>query len=189
MSESPAAEITQLLRQWNDGDGSAAEQLLPFVYDELKRQARFLMSAERTGHTLQPTALVHEAFVKLSGLSEVEWNDRKHFFRFASQIMRQVLVDHARTRAADKRGNAPVHFSVDDLQIPAEERAYAVVRLDEALDELAEIDERQATIVEMRYFGGMSASEIAEVLDLSERTVGREWKAARLWLYSELNGK
>jgi RNA polymerase sigma-70 factor (ECF subfamily) len=187
MIEKKEAEITRILHEWNDGDASAGERLFPFVYHELKRQARFLMSGERAEHTLQPTALVHEAFLKLSGLNEIKWNNRKHFFRFVSQIMRQILVDHARTKAADKRGSNPIHFSVDDLQIPAEERAAAIVRLDDALVELARIDERRAKIVEMKYFGGMKSDEIAEALDISERTVGREWKEAKFWLYRELN--
>ncbi|HQU84814.1 MAG TPA: ECF-type sigma factor, partial [Pyrinomonadaceae bacterium] len=162
-------------------------RLLPFVYQELKRQAKFLMSRERSDHTLQPTALVHEAFLKLTELNEIKWQNRKHFFSFVSKIMRQILVDYARNHAAEKRGNSAIHFSVDDLQIPSEERAAAVLRLDEALNELAELDERQAKIVEMRYFGGMKADEIAETLNISERTVGREWQEARLWLYRQLN--
>lgn len=187
MSENQAVQITQILHDWNNGNTEAGERLLPFVYQELKRQAQFLMSRERSNHTLQPTALVHEAFLKLTDLKEIKWNDRKHFFRFVSQIMRQILVDHARHHAADKRGNKPVHFSIDDLQIPAEERAEAVLRLDEALDKLTRLDERQAKIVEMRYFAGMKVSEIAETLEISERSVAREWQEARLWLYRELN--
>lgn len=189
MSDNRAGEITLILQDWNNGDAGAGERLLPFVYKELKRQARFLMSRERSNHTLQPTALVHEAFLKLTDLTEIKWNDRSHFYRFVSHLMRQILVDHARQHAADKRGNGAIHFSADDLQIPAEERAGAILRLDEALERLARLDERQAKIVEMRYFGGLKASEIAEALDISERSVGREWQAARLWLYRELNRK
>ena len=189
MSDGQTVEITKILHEWNDGDASAGERLLPFVYHELKRQAKFLMSRERSDHTLQPTALVHEAFLKLTALNEIRWNDRKHFFRFVSQIMRQILVDYARIHAADKRGNKQIHFSIDDLQIPSEERAEAVLRLDEALERLAQLDERQAKVVEMRYFGGMTANEIAEALEISERSVGREWQEARLWLYRELNRK
>lgn len=187
MSESQSSEITQILHEWNDGDASAGERLFPFVYHELKRQARFLMSKERANHTLQPTALVHEAFLKLTGLNQIKWNDRKHFFRFVSQIMRQILVDYARLKASDKRGENLIHFSVDDLQIPAEERAAAIVRLDEALVELARVDARRAKIVEMKYFGGLNFSEIAEGLEISERTVGREWQEAKFWLFRELN--
>lgn len=186
MSANQTAEITKILHEWNDGDREAGERLLPFVYHELKLKAKFLMSRERSDHTLQPTALVHEAFLKLTELNEIRWNDRKHFFKFVSQIMRQILVDYARTHAADKRGNKQIHFSIDDLQIPSEERAAEVLRLDEALERLAQLDEKQAKVVEMRYFCGMKASEIAEALEISERSVGREWQEARLWLYREL---
>jgi len=189
MSERQAAEITQILREWNDGDQAAGERLLPFVYQELKRSARFLMSKERADHTLQPTALVHEAFLKLTRLTEIKWQDRRHFHRFVSQLMRQILVDHARRHAAAKRGNRPINFSMDDLQVPAEERAVSILFLDEALERLAEFDEQQARVVEMRYFGGMKNDEIAEALEISVRTVIREWESARLWLYRELNKK
>jgi RNA polymerase sigma factor (TIGR02999 family) len=187
MSDSQTVEITKILQEWNKGNAEAGERLLPFVYHELKRQAKFLMARERSDHTLQPTALVHEAFLKLTELHEIKWQNRRHFFSFVSQIMRQILVDYARSHAAEKRGNNKIHFSADDLQIPSEERAAAVLELDDALNELARIDERQAKIVEMRYFGGMKADEIAEALDISQRTVGREWQEARLWLYRELN--
>ena len=189
MSEGQSSEITQILHDWNDGDANAGERLLPFVYQELKRTARFLMSRERSDHTLQPTALVHEAFLKLTSLSEINWKDRRHFYRFVSQLMRQILVDHARLHAAAKRGSNPINFSIDDLQIPAEERAASILFLDEALKRLAEFDEKQAKIVEMRYFGGMTNHEIAEALGISARTVIREWESARIWLYRELNEK
>lgn len=189
MSERQAAEITQILHDWNDGDAEAGERLLPFVYQELRRSARFLMSRERSEHTLQPTALVHEAFLKLTTLTEIKWKDRRHFYYFVSQLMRQILVDHARLHAAAKRGSNPINFSIDDLQIPAEERAASILFLDEALEHLARIDEKQSKIVEMRYFGGMTNREIAEALEISARTVIREWESARLWLYRELNKK
>jgi RNA polymerase sigma factor (TIGR02999 family) len=187
MSETQTSEITRILHDWNDGDGAAKEQLLPFVYDELKRQARFLMSAERSNHTLQPTALVHEAFLRLSEQTGVEWRDRSHFYGIASRLMRQILVDHARRHATAKRGNRPIHFSIDDVRIPIEERAEAILTLNEVLERFEKFDEQQARIVEMRFFGGMNNAEIAESLEISERTVGREWQAARLWLYRELN--
>ncbi len=187
MSTDTNAGITQILQEWNRGDETAGERLFPYVYQELKKQARYLMSNERSYHTLQPTALVHEAFLKLSGLNQIEWSDRRHFFRFASRIMRQILVDHARVHGAAKRGNSSIHFSLNDLQIPVAERAASLVELHDALEKLARIDERQATIVEMRYFAGMSAAETAEALDISERTVGREWNEAKLWLFRELN--
>jgi len=187
MSENQTSEITQILQDWNGGNENAKEQRLPFVYDELRRQARRLMSSERSDHTLQPTALVHEAFLKLSEQTGIEWRDRSHFYGFASRIMRQILVDHARLHAAHKRGNHPIHFSLDDVQIPIEERAEAILILNEVLERFEEFDEQQARIVEMRFFGGMNNAEIAESLGISERTVGREWQAARLWLYRELN--
>ncbi|MBX3243468.1 MAG: sigma-70 family RNA polymerase sigma factor [Acidobacteria bacterium] len=187
MSTADVPEITKILHEWNNGDAEAGERLLPYVYQELKRQARYLMFSERSDHTLQPTALVHEAFLKISKLSEIKWNDRKHFYRFTAQIMRQILVDHARLHAAKKRGGHTIHFSIDDLQIPAGERADAILLLNEALERLAEVDERQANIVEMRYFAGMTIAEVAEALELSDRTVAREWHEARLWLFHELN--
>lgn len=187
MTDQNKSEITQILQEWNGGDHSAGERLFPFVYYELKKQARYLMTSERSGHTLQPTALVHEAFLKLTGLNEIRWNDRKHFFRFVSQIMRQILVDHARAKAAVKRGNMPIHFSIEDMEIPVGERASAIVRLHDALIELAAIDEQRAKIVEMRFFGGLNSEEIAESLDISTRTVGREWREAKFWLFRELN--
>lgn len=187
MSEQQTSEITLILQDWNGGNVNAKEKLLPFVYDELRRQARYLMSAERSNHTLQPTALVHEAFLRLSEQTGIEWRDRSHFYGFASRIMRQILVDHARLHATAKRGNHPIHFSIDDVQIPIEERAEAILILNEVLERLEQLDEQQAKIVEMRFFGGMKNEEIAENLDISERTVGREWQAARLWLYRELN--
>lgn len=187
MSESQPSEITQILNDWNSGDEDAKERLLKFVYDELKRQARYLMSRERSDHTLQPTALVHEAYLRLGDGAKVIWKDRSHFYGFASHLMRQILVDHARLYAAAKRGNNPIHLSTDDIEIPVEDRAGSILAIDEVLDRLAELDERQAHIVEMRFFGGMTIGEIAETLDIGERTVSREWQAAKLWLYRELN--
>ncbi len=189
MGDKQASEITQILQDWNDGNVEAKERLLPFVYDELKRQASSLMSRERSNHTLQPTALVHEAFLRLSDQTGIDWQNRGHFYGIASRLMRQILVDHARLHATEKRGHHPIHFSIDDLQIPVEERAGSILVLDEVLEQLEKFDETQARIVEMKFFGGMNNQEIAESLDVSERTVGREWQAARLWLYRELNQK
>lgn len=189
MGEKRTSEITRILQDWNDGETNAKERLIPFVYDELKRQARFLMSRERSNHTLQPTALVHEAFMKLAENSGVEWQNRSHFYGIASRLMRQILVDHARLHAAEKRGNNPIHFSIEDVQIPVEQRADSILMINEVLDSLAEFDEQQAKIVEMRFFGGMNNAEIAETLEISERTVGREWQSAKLWLFRELNRK
>jgi RNA polymerase sigma factor (TIGR02999 family) len=186
MNKPQTEEITRILQKWNDGNEDAKELLLPFVYQELKRQASILMSGERVNHTLQATALVHEAFMRLSDSTGVDWKDRHHFYGIACRLMRQILVDHARIHAANKRGNSPIHFSLDDVQIPVEERASSILAINEVLEHLAEIDERQANIVEMKFFGGMTGEEIAEHLDISERTVRREWQSARLWLYREL---
>ncbi len=179
------SEITKILQDWNRGDEEAKEKLLPFVYQELKKQARYLMSKERSNHTLQPTALVHEAFIKISEGAGIEWENRRHFYGIVAHVMRQILIQHARMHAADKRGNNPLHFSIDDLQISTEDRAGSMIILDEALEKLAKIDERQAQVVEMRFFGGFSNEEIAEALDISVRSVIRAWQAAKFWLYSE----
>jgi len=186
MSEGVQREITQILHDWNSGDESAHERLLPFVYDELKRSARRLMSRERANHTLQPTALVHEAFLRLAKQGGIDWQNRSHFYGIASRLMRQILIDHARQHGAAKRGFAQVHFSLDDVTIPVETRASSILALNEALELLEALDERQAKIVEMRFFGGLSNTEIAEALDISERTVQRSWSVAKLWLYREM---
>lgn len=180
------SEITKILQDWNNGDENAIERLLPIVYDELRHQARYLMAGERSEHTLQPTALVHEAFLKISKQPSIEWQNQQHFFRIVSRLMRQILVDHARRKASDKRGNNPVHLSLDDVQIPVEDRIASILTVDRVLKELAEFDEKQATIVEMRFFGGLNNSEIAEALNISLRTVVREWKLAKFWLLREL---
>ncbi len=189
MDNRSASEITGLLQEWNSGDPDARERLLPFVYDELRRQARSLMSRERIDHTLQPTALVHEVFVRISEQAGVEWKDRSHFYGFASRLMRQILVDHARKHATAKRGKNPIHFSIDDLQVPVEQRADAILILNDVLDRLEALDAQQAKVVEMRFFAGMNNKEIAEGLNISERTVGREWEMARLWLARELRSE
>jgi RNA polymerase sigma factor (TIGR02999 family) len=159
------------------------------VYEELKRQARIMMSRERDGHTLQPTALVHEAFLRIEANSGIVWQDRRHFYGIASRLMRQILVDHARRKASGKRGSQTIHFSIDDIDLSVDERAHSLVAINEALDLLAEIDPTQAEIVEMRFFGGLTMSEIAETLGVSERTVAREWQTARIWLYREFTGE
>lgn len=187
MNDQLQHEVTQILHDWSDGDAGAPERLMPLVYDELRRQARHYLSRERGEHTLQPTALVHEAFLRLVDQTRVDWKNRAHFYGTAANMMRRVLVDHARGRATEKRGGGAVRLSTDDLQIPIEERAASFVALDEALDNLAKIDERKARIVEMRFFGGLADAEIAEVLQLSTRTVLRDWRFARLWLFRELS--
>ena len=180
------SEITEILHEWQNGSEEARELLLSHVYDELKRQARRYMSNERPDHTLQATALVHEAFLRLSGKNKFDWKDSKHFYGIASRLMRQVLVDHARTKQSAKRGGKSIRFSLEDADIAVEERAASILALHGALERLEKLDKRQASIVEMRFFGGMSESEIADSLDISVSTVSRNWQAARLWLYREL---
>lgn len=180
-------EVTQILHDWSGGDPQAPERLMPFVYDELRRLARAFLSRERGGHTLQPTALVHEAYVRLVDQTRVSWQNRAHFYGIASRMMRRVLIDHARAHVTDKRGGAAVHLSLEDVQVPVEQRAASFLALDEALVRLALLDERKSSVVEMRFFGGMTDEEIAEALGVTTRTVLRDWKKARLWLYRELS--
>jgi len=187
MSDKLQHEVTQILHEWSDGDADAPARLMPFVYDELRRQARNYLSRERDAQTLQPTALVHEAYLRLVDQTRISWQNRAHFFGIASNMMRRILVDHARAHATGKRGGAAVRLSIDDVQIPLEQRAADFVALDEALEELSKFDERKARIVEMRFFGGLTDEEIAEVLGITTRTVWRDWKTARLWLFRELS--
>jgi RNA polymerase sigma factor (TIGR02999 family) len=187
MSAETKHEVTGILHEWSGGDRAAPERLMPLVYDELRRLARSFLVRERGGHTLQPTALVHEAYVRLVDQTRVDWQSRTHFYGIASRMMRRVLIDHARAYATDKRGRGAVRLSLDDVQLPVEQRAASFVALDEALVRLAQVDERKSRVVEMRFFGGMSDEEIAEALGVTTRTVLRDWKKARLWLYRELS--
>ncbi|MFT3744555.1 MAG: sigma-70 family RNA polymerase sigma factor [Pyrinomonadaceae bacterium] len=182
-------EITQILVEWRSGDEQAIERLFPIVYNELKRQARRYLRRERSDHTLQPTALVHEAYMRLAGTSTPPIENRVHFFGIASRIMRQILVDHARQRNAEKRGGTVQRFSLEELDILPEQSAGDLLALNEVLDQLEKIDERKCKVVEMRFFGGLSENEIAEVLGVSEKTVRRDWNFAKLWLYRELSGE
>ena len=186
MGEELQHEVTQILNDWSGGDRKAPERLMPLVYDELRRLARSFLARERGGHTLQPTALVHEAYVRLVDQTRVDWQNRAHFYGIAARMMRRVLIDHARAHAAGKRGGAAVRLSLDDVQVPIEQRAADLVALDEALERLAQMDERKCRVVEMRFFGGLTDEEIAEVMGVTTRTVLRDWKTARLWLYREL---
>ncbi len=180
-------DVTQILHDWSSGDAHAAERLMPLVYDELRRLARGFLSRERDSHTLQPTALVNEAYLRLVDQTRVNWQSRAHFYGIASSMMRRVLIDHARAHATEKRGGGAIHLSLDDLQVPLEQRASDFVALDEALEKLAQFDERKCKVVEMRFFAGLKDEEIAEVLGVTTRTVLRDWKKARLWLYRELS--
>ena len=187
MNDELQHEVTRILHEWSGGDAGAPARLMPLVYNELRRRARGFLARERGTHTLQPTALVHEAYLRLVDQTRVSWQNRAHFFGIAANLMRRVLVDHARAHATEKRGGAVVRLSIEDLQIPLEQRASDLIALDEALEKLVEFDERKARIVEMRFFGGLTDEEIAEVLGVSSHTVLRDWKTARLWLYRELS--
>ena len=180
------SDVTGLLSAVKAGDRSAVEKLLPIVYDELRRRAASLMRREREGHTLQPTALVHEAFVQLVQQDRVDWQGRAHFFAVAAQLMRRILVDHARGRLRDKRGGGAVRISLDEGLGLSVERDADVVALDDALKSLAAVDARQAELVEMRFFGGLSVEEVAAVLGVSKRTVEAEWTVTKAWLRREL---
>lgn len=180
-------EVTQILHDWSGGDAEASSRLMPLVYTELRRLARTFLSRERGGHTLQPTSLVNEAYLRLVDQTRVNWQNRAHFYGIAANMMRRVLIDHARAHATGKRGGGAIHLSVDDVQLPIEQRAAEFIALDEALEKLSQFDQRKCRIVEMRFFAGMTDEEIAEVLDVSIRTVLRDWKTARLWLYRELS--
>lgn len=175
-------EVTQLLVAWGDGDQAARDQLMPLVYEELHRLAHRYMGRERVGHTLQTSALVNEAYLRLIDQSRVHWQNRAHFFGIAAQMMRRILVDYARSRGLAKRGGDARQVSLDEAATVSEERAANVVALDDALNGLAEFDLRKSQIVELRYFGGLSIDETAEVLAVSPGTVMRDWTMAKAWL-------
>ena len=179
-------DITQLLAEWSDGNPSALDQLYPLVYDELHRLARRYMSRERKGHTLQTTALINEAYVRLVDQKNVHWANRSHFFAISAQIMRRILIDHARRHAYAKRGGGAQQVSLEDVAAITPDPGSELVRLDEALKSLAEMDPRRSQVVELRYFGGLNNEEIAGVLNISENTVTRDWNMARAWLYQQL---
>jgi RNA polymerase sigma factor (TIGR02999 family) len=179
----PAGVVTGLLRAWSQGDLEARERLMPLVYEELRRRAAAYLRRERQDHTLQPTALVHEAYLRLVGQQRVVWQNRAHFFGIAAQMMRRILVDHAKRQRRGKRFGGAVRVPLDDRVGAATPPECDLLLLDQALDELAAIDSRQGQIVELRYFGGLSESEVAEVLTISRSTVTREWLIARGWLY------
>ena len=179
-------EVTRLLNAWRDGKGDALQELLPLVYQELRRLAHHHMRGERPGHTLQTTAVIHEAYLKLIDQRAVDWQSRAHFFAVASQVMRRILVDHARGRAAEKRGGGAPHVALDDVAVVGSEPDMDLVALDEALERLAVLDSQQARIVELRFFGGLTIDEAAAVAGISPATVKREWATAKAWLYQEL---
>jgi RNA polymerase sigma-70 factor, ECF subfamily len=180
-------EITQLLREISQGSHEAERRLMPLVYQELHRLAHSYMRKERSDHTLQTTALVHEAYLKLVGLDEIDWVDRSHFFAVAAQLMRRILVDYARSRSAAKRGGSAHPLPIEDALPISEESLDFILSIHEALDRLAVLDARQARIVELRFFTGLSIDETARVVGVSSRTVKRDWDMAQAWLYTELS--
>ena len=181
--------VTELLRAWGDGDDGALEQLTPLVEAELRRLARGYMRRERPDHTLQPTALVNEAFLRLTGARGVRWQDRAHFLGISARLMRRVLVDHARSRGYHKRGGGAQRVTLTEELAISPEPALDVVALDRALEALATVDTRKSRVIELRYFGGLSVEETAEVLHVSTDTVKRDWRLAKLWLLRELEGE
>jgi RNA polymerase sigma-70 factor, ECF subfamily len=186
MSQPSPHEITGLLVAWGGGDESALERLMPLVYDELRRLAHRYMSHERPGHTLQTTALVNEAYLRLINWREVEWQNRAHFFAVSAQMMRRILVDFARNKQYLKRGGGALRVSLAEVASFNDQPAADLVALDEALTALAEVDRRKGQVVEMRFFGGLSVEEVAEVLKVSKETVMRDWRLAKVWLLREL---
>jgi RNA polymerase sigma-70 factor (ECF subfamily) len=187
LTEPRQHDITQLLVKWSDGNQSALDELYPLVYDELHRLARRYMVRERRGHTLQTTALINEAYVRLVDQKNVHWANRSHFFAICAQIKRRILIDHARRHAYAKRGGGAQQVSLEDVAAVTPDPGRELVRLDEALRSLAEMDPRRSQVVEMRYFGGLNNGEIAGVLKISENTVTRDWNMARAWLYQQLS--
>lgn len=181
-------EVTRLLKAWSAGDEHALEALIPQVHDQLRRQARRYMAEERAGHVLQATALVNEVYLKLVDCNLVNWQDRAHFFAIAAKLMRRILVDSARSRGYQKRGGGAALISLEDAPSLCDDRDPAIVALDDALQALTQVDERKGKVVELRYFGGLSVEETAEVLKVSTETVARDWRLAKVWLLRELEG-
>ncbi len=189
MNSTPVPEITGLLHAWNGGDRDALERILVLVYPELRRIAQRCLGDERSGHTLQATALVNEAYLRLVGIQKIELQDRAHFFAVAARLMRRILVDYARSRGYAKRGGDARRVDFNEALVVSAEMDPALVRMDDALQQLAAIDPRKAQIVEMRYFGGLNADEIAGVLGVSVQTVHRDWSLAKSWLVREMSGE
>jgi RNA polymerase sigma-70 factor (ECF subfamily) len=186
--ENSSAIVSQLLRAWSDGDKSALDRLTPIVYRELRTLARRYLRGERAGHSLQTTALVNEVYIRLVDYSQMKWQDRAHFFAVSAQVMRRILVEHARRRNLKRGGGLP-HVSLDEAAQVGGDRAANFVALDEAIDALALVDPRKAQIVELRFFGGLSVEETAEVLSVSSVTVMRDWSTAKAWLYREMTNE
>jgi RNA polymerase sigma-70 factor, ECF subfamily len=179
--------VTQLLQQWSHGDGSALAELTPLVYEELRRLAHHYMGGQRPDHTLQTTALVNEAYLRLADQTNPNWQSQAHFFAVAARAMRQILVSYARSNRAQKRGGGGPRIELDEAAILSPEQSKEIVDLDEALERLATLDSRKARVVELKFFGGLNYDEIGEVLKIAHRTVRRDWEFAKLWLYTELH--
>ncbi len=180
--------VTELLIEWQQGDREALDRLTPLVYDELRRIAHRYVQMERSGHTLETTALVNEAYLRLVGGQKIDWQNRAHFFAVTAQVMRHILIDHARKRRYMKRGGEAQQVSFEEANAMTEVRAAELVALDDALDALAKLDPRKSRVVELRYFGGLSLEETADVLEISMMTVRRDWRAAKAWLYKAVMG-
>ncbi len=189
MGHEPPMQVTQLLQGWREGDSKALDALLPLVYKELRRLAHFQLRNERADHTLQSSALVHEAYLRLVGVNPPRWESRTHFFAIAAQLMRQILVDYARRHRAAKRGGKVCIVSLLDAMVMPRQTDIDVIALDDALQTLTKIDERQGRVVELRFFAGLSLEEISRALNVGPATVQRDWTAARAWLYREMSGK
>jgi len=189
VDEASPNEITEQLIAWSKGDEAALEQLIPAVYQELRRMADHYLRGEDSGHSLQPTALVHEAYLRLIDQTKVEWHNRAHFFGVAAQMMRRILIDHAKAKHRVKRGGTAVKVVLDENTNFTQERASELLALDDALQALARMDDRKSRIVELRYFGGLSVEETAQVLGISDKTVMRDWSLAKAWLYRELTNE
>jgi RNA polymerase sigma factor (TIGR02999 family) len=186
VTTAPSQEVTALLRAWSRGDEEAREKVIPLIYRELRLRAHRQMGHERPGHTLQTTALINEAYLRLAGAAPVDWEGRNHFFAIAARMMRRILVDYARARRSRKRGGPDRPFPLDEELLVADPRHRDLVSLDEALQALAAVDERKARVVELRYFGGLSVEETAQVLKVSPRTVKGDWQFAKVWLLREM---
>jgi len=186
MAALATSELTGLLDDWKRGDPTALERLTPLIYDELRRIAHRYAQHERNGHTLQTTALVHEAYLRLAGTEKADWQNRAHFFAVTAQVMRHILIDHARRRRYVKHGGEAQQIPIEEAGLMASQRAAELVALDEALEELARLDPRKARVVELRYFGGLGLEETAQALGISLMTVRRDWRAAKAWLYRAL---
>ena len=186
MADAPSHDVTRLLARWKDGDEDALQQLVPIVHEELRRLARRQMAGERPGHTLQPTALVNEAYLRLVNLKQMQWQDRAHFFAMGARLMRRILVDFARSRGYQKRGAGAQQVSFTEALDVAGGQPTDVVALNDALEALADVDERKSRVVELRFFGGLSVEETAEVLNVSRETVKRDWTFAKMWLLRQL---